>query len=130
MPTPTREYKDINMGFQAHPVTGDIGKLEGVAAVKRAIKNLIFTDFFEVPFQPGKGSGITHMLFEPMNNITRHKIKSRIEEVITRYEPRATLVAVKVLAQPELNRYEATIIFEIENLIEPVTLDLFLERVR
>lgn len=130
MPTPIREYKDLNLGFQAHPLTGDIGKLESIAAVKRSIKNLIFTDYFEVPFRPGKGSGITQMLFEPMSNITKYKIKSSIERVISTFEPRAKLLSVIVDAQPDYNRYEASITFEVENIIEPITLDLFLERVR
>jgi phage baseplate assembly protein W len=64
MPLKTREYKDINLSFSPNPVTGDVTKLTDDAAVKRAVKNLILTDYDERFYQPSLGSGIAHLLFD------------------------------------------------------------------
>ena len=40
-------YKDINLNFSRHPVTGDISTLTDVSSVKRSVRNLVNTNFYE-----------------------------------------------------------------------------------
>ena len=47
-----------------HPVTGDIAFLSDVESVKRSIRNLVNTNFYEKPFHPEIGSNIRSILFE------------------------------------------------------------------
>ena len=60
-------YKDINLSFARHPVTGDIAFLTNVEAVKRSVRNLINTNFYERPFHPEIGSDVRSILFEPVS---------------------------------------------------------------
>ena len=59
-----RRYRDIDLNFGRNPVTNDIAKVEDVNAVKRSVRNLIQTNFYERPFHPELGSGIRDLLFE------------------------------------------------------------------
>lgn len=130
MPLVNREYRDINLNFIPHPGTGDIDILKDAEAVKRSVKNLVLTNFYERPFQPNLGCGIAQLLFEPMTQITESQIKLAIEEVIRAYEPRALIISTVVKADIDYHRYSATITFSIASIREPLTISLFLERVR
>ena len=59
----TRTYIDLDLDFTRHPVTNDVVKITDVEAVKRSVKNLINTQFYERPFHPELGCGVRDMLF-------------------------------------------------------------------
>jgi phage baseplate assembly protein W len=130
MVTRNREYKDLDLNFTAHPVSGDIAKVEDEDAVKRSIRNLILTNHYERPFQPDLGSNVLHTLFEPMNRITQYRLRTEIEDLINFREPRADLLQVKVESNYDDNRYEVTIVFMVQDQMEPLQLQIFLQRVR
>ena len=48
----TRLFKDLDLNFTRNPVTNDVTKIEDVDAVKRSVKNLVQTNFYERPFHP------------------------------------------------------------------------------
>ena len=52
MPLEVRTYKDLDLNFRAHPVTKDVVKRTGNAAIIGAVRNLILTNLYEKPFQP------------------------------------------------------------------------------
>lgn len=128
--TKPRKYSDLNLSFYAHPVTGDISKLVGVDAIKRSIRSLILTDFYERPFQPNLGCGVAQSLFENINLVTKHKLQSAIEDVIRNYEPRAKLILAQVTVAPDNNSVNVSIVYEQENLLEPVKFNVIVERIR
>ena len=126
-----REYKDLNLNFEPNPVTGDIDILTEEDAVKRSIRNLILTNNYERFFQPKIGSGIRNFLFENyLGPITEEKIKTSVESVITTFEPRADLIDVEVDYIETDDSFRVNIIFNIISLLEPVSVTVFLERVR
>ena len=45
------DYSDLDLDFMINPVTGDINKKKGTDAIKRSIRNLIFTNYYERPFK-------------------------------------------------------------------------------
>jgi hypothetical protein len=82
-------YKDINLNFTRHPITGDISKLSNVEAVKRSVRNLVNTNFYERPFHPEIGSDVRAILFEPVTSLVADVLKRYVEDVINNFEPRA-----------------------------------------
>ena len=126
----TREYKDLDLNFRAHPVTKDVVKRTGNAAIIGALRNLILTNLYEKPFQPTFGSRIRGLLFEDVSFITANILQTELNTVIANFEPRVGIVAIRVQANPEQNRYDITIRFFINNLEAPVTINFFLEKVR
>jgi len=125
-----RVYKDLDLNFKAHPVTKDVTKRIGNAAIIGALKNLILTNPYEKPFQPGFGSRVRSLLFEDVSFITANILQSEIDNTIKNFEPRVGVDAIRVQAKPEQNRYDVTIRFYINNLEAPVTINFFLEKVR
>jgi len=126
----TREYKDLDLNFRAHPVTKDVVKRTGNAAIIGALRNLILTNLYEKPFQPNFGSRVRGLLFEDVSFITANILQTEISNVISYFEPRVGVDAIRVQANPEQNRYDITIRFFINNLEAPVTINFFLEKVR
>lgn len=126
----TSTFSDFNVNLDIHPIKGDLSLLYDVNSVKRSIKNLLFTDPFERPFSPQLGAGLKAFLFENVNSDTQYLIRERIKDVITNYEPRANLIEVVVKVLPDENAYFATIIFSVNNNINPITLEVVLRRVR
>jgi phage baseplate assembly protein W len=125
-----REYKDIDLNFTAHPVTKDVVKRTGNAAIIGALKNLLLTSKYERRFNPNFGSGIRALLFEDVSYVTADNLAIQISNSIENFEPRVTVDAVRVQANPESNGYNVTLRFYINNLESPVTINMFLERVR
>ena len=124
-------YKDINLNFTRHPITGDISKLSNVEAVKRSVRNLVNTNFYERPFHPEIGSGVRDLLFENMTPFTANTLARKIEDVITNFEPRALLAGVEVIPRFDNNQYEVTVEFYIQNApAELQDLSFTLERIR
>ena len=75
-------YSDIDLFFGPKIGSKDISKLTDFTAVKRSVRNLVLTNFYENPFHPEIGSGVRDILFEPMTPLTAHVLTRKIEEVI------------------------------------------------
>lgn len=124
------DYQDLDLDFIAHPVRKDIVKKTGPDAVARAIRNLVLTNFYDRPFRPHIGSNAQKLLFENIGGLTANLLQDAISEVVVNFEPRASLIGVKVVAQPDRNGYYAKIVFAVNNRPEPYEVSVFLERVR
>ena len=125
-----RIFSDLNLDFVQNPATKDIQKIEDVDAVKRSVRNLINTNYYERPFRPSLGSNLRAMLFELYSPQMSHAISKEIDLLIKNYEPRARLVNVKTTSDPERNGYEVSISFYVVNFPEQVQVQAFLERLR
>jgi len=130
MPVKVREYTDLDLDFQPHPISGDISQLRDADAVKRSIRNILLTNIYEKPFRPNIGSKIAHLLFEPVDPLTKYALRDEIFRAILINEPRARIVDIRINYNLDENRYDATIQFSIENFTEIVTVNIFLERIR
>lgn len=126
----TPRYSDIDLGFSANPVTGDVIMVTNETAIKRAVRNLVMTSFYERPFHPEIGSNVSRLLFEPMSNATAFEIRASLIDTITNYEPRVKVQGITVTMQPDTNQYEISITFEIIGYVNPTTITLFVEKVR
>jgi len=55
----SKAFKDINLSFKRHPVTNDLVAIKNEDAIKKSVKNIIFTIVGEKPFNPEFGSQIS-----------------------------------------------------------------------
>ena len=114
-----RTYKDLSYSLFANPMSGDVGKKTGAAAVKGAIVSILKTNYNERLFDPEFGTDIRGSLFEPMNPLTEQRMKKKVEVALARHEPRAEVLGISVKAQEEQNRYEISVVFNVASVAEP-----------
>ena len=126
----SRSFRDLDLDFTRNAVTNDVNIVEDVISVKRAVKNLVQTNFYERPFQPELGCGIRELLFEPYTPLTAVFLKRKISEVITNYEPRVRLEDISLDDDPDKNRLKVDLYFYVVGINEPVTVSTFLQRLR
>ena len=126
----SRSFRDIDLDFTRNSVTNDINVVENVIAIKRAVRNLVQTNFYERPFQPELGCGIRGLLFEPFTPLTKVFLERKIEEVILNYEPRVNLQNVAVDDDQDRNRLVVDIYFYVVGVPGPQVVQTFLQRVR
>lgn len=123
-------YTDFYPNFNKHPETGKLVKLLDGEAIKRGLRNLIYTNQGERFFDRKKGCNIRKVLFENFSDQSTQLLKKYIEDAINNYEPRVSLLEVSVTPFEEQNFYSIVIIFEMINHKEPLNLTLKLYRVR
>lgn len=123
-------YSDFLINMNPHPVSGALLRFVNDKAVTRSIRNLILTNPGERLYQPGIGSGIRALLFEPMSQFTANTLRTLIEDTIRKYEDRAQVLAVTVVPEEARNRYSVTIVYMLINKPDPVTVKVTLQRVR
>ena len=126
----SRKYTDLDLNFRSHPFTKDILLKKGDNSIKQSVKNLVLIRKGEKPFHPEIGSHIYTHLFDNMTVDTVVNIKTTIEDVINTYEPRVVLSSVDVVANPDQNLYDVTIVFRLINEPDPITVEFFIERLR
>lgn len=123
-------YSDLDLSFKPHPVTGDLMITTGNIDITRSLKNLLLTNNYEKPFSPNYGSNVTQLLFEPMSPFTASTLSSEISYTIKNYEPRVKIESVSVTADYNRDGYSVSIVYYINNLVQPFTADFLLSRLR
>src|SRR6056300_573363 len=76
-----RIYSDLDLDFNRNTVTNDIPKVEDINAVKRSVRNLVQTNYYERPFHPELGCGIIELFDEPDSNRLKVKITFNVKNV-------------------------------------------------
>lgn len=123
-------YSDFKVDLDEHPLSGDVALSTNAAAVKRAVRSLLFTGRYERRFRPHIGSGLQKYLFENVSSVTAELIRDSIVTTITNFEPRASIISVRVRVNPDQNSYSATVKFGIVNLPEVVEISEIIQRIR
>ncbi len=124
------KFSDIDLNFERNLVTSDVIAVEDVIAIKRAVKNLVQTNFYERPFQPVLGCGVRELLFENFTPMTKVFLQNKISEVLKNYEPRIDLTSVNVDDDQDNNRLIVDINFYVVGVPGPQTVSTFLQRLR
>jgi phage baseplate assembly protein W len=124
------DYTDLDLDFIPHPTTKDVIKKIGPEAIKRSVRNLILTNFYDKPFRPGIGSNVPKLLFENATPLIENFIRDAIVNVLSNFEPRIRLLEIKTTFSPDNNGYSVTLSYVILNREEPITTTIFLERIR
>ena len=126
----SRKFRDLDLDFERNIVTNDVKVVEDVVAIKRSVRNLVQTNFYERPFHPELGCGVRELLFENFTPLTAVFIKRKIEEVLINYEPRINLTNVAVDDDQDRNRLVVDIYFRIIGIEGPQVVSTFLQRIR
>lgn len=124
------DYTDLDLDFVASPGTQELQKKVGIEAIKRSVRNLVLTNFYERPFRHYVGSNAQKLLFDPITSVTAHMLNTAIRETITNFEPRVNLISVATTPNYDNNGYECIITFQPLNRLEPIVTSIFLERIR
>ena len=123
-------YADFYKDLTVNPISLDIAMKKDEEAIKESLKNLILTDRGERLMQPNIGSDVRASLFENATPVTLKILEERVRDVINNYEPRVSIINIDVTSLYDDNRVQVTIYFYVKNREEPISVDIFIERVR
>ena len=115
----SRAFKDINLSFKRHPVTNDLVAIRNEDAIKRSVKNIIFTILGEKPFSPNFGSFVTQSLFDLNTNLNEIRVSDEIRSSLLNYEPRISNIDVTVTVAPDTNEMNCTVQYDITGIPAP-----------
>ena len=115
----SRAFKDINLSFKRHPVTNDVVTIRNEDAIKRSVRNIIFTILGEKPFEPNFGSVINESLFDLNTNLSEIRVSDEIRSSLLIYEPRISNVDVNVTVSPDTNEMNCTVQYDITGIPTP-----------
>ena len=115
----SKAFKDINLSFKRHPVTNDVVTIRNEDAIKRSVRNIIFTILGEKPFEPNFGSVINQSLFDLNTNLSEIRISDEIKQSLLNYEPRIDNIEVTVSVYPESNELNCIIQYDIVGIPAP-----------
>ena len=115
----SRAFKDINLSFKRHPVTNDVVTISNEDAIKRSVRNIIFTIIGEKPFEPEFGSVINDSLFELNTSLNEMKVSDEIKSSLVNYEPRIDDIDVSVTIPPDTNEMNCTVQYNIVGIPAP-----------
>lgn len=124
------DYTDLDLDFLAHPTTKDVVKKTGADAIKRSVRNLVMSNFYERPFRSNLGSNVRGLLFENATPLTAIFLQDAIREVINNFEPRVRLSDVQVQFDNDNNGFNVRLEYVILNRELPIITSMFLERIR
>ena len=126
----TRDYKDLDLNMNIHPVRKDVNKHVGDIAVINSIKNILSTNKNERLFNPSFGGNIRALLFENADNLTAIRMEKQIVNLVENFEPRASISKVVVTPEPDTNAFKVYFEFFIVNRTDPIAITFQLERTR
>ena len=115
----SRAFKDINLSFKRHPVTNDLVTIKNEDAIKRSIKNIIFTILGDKPYILDFGSSIHNSLFDLNTYITEIRISDVIRQYLINFERRIRTRDVTVSVYPDSGEMNATIQYDITGIPAP-----------
>ena len=115
----SRAFKDINLSFKRHPVTNDVLTIRDEDAIKRSVRNIIFTILGEKPFEPNFGSVISESLFDLSTSLNEIRVSDEIKQSLLNYEPRIDNIDVTVTVTPDTNEMNCTVQYTIVGLPTP-----------
>jgi|TARA_R110000823_G_C15685619_1_gene474751 phage baseplate assembly protein W len=86
---------DLDLNFTRNPITSDVSLVTQNNAVKRSLKNLVFFNFLEKPFNPKINAGLRSLLFESNDPFFQLDIEESLRSIIEIYEPRVNVRKLK-----------------------------------
>ena len=123
-------YSDFPNNFIRHPMNNELIILKNEDSVRQSIKNIVLTNIGERFFNPYFGSNINRSMFENFGPFMVEDLTRYINNSINDNEPRANLLNVQILDDPDKNAISINIVFSIINNPQPISMTLFLKRVR
>ena len=101
-------------------MTNDVVAIRDEDAIKRSVKNIIFTILGEKPFLPQFGSVINEALFDLNTNLNEIRVIDEIRTSLLNYEPRIDNIDVNVTVSPDTNEMNCTVQYDIVGIPAPL----------
>jgi phage baseplate assembly protein W len=124
-------FSDFLTSFAKTPLGNQLGRVTNEQSVNQSLRNIIKTNLGERLFQPLIGSDVYNILFENNTPENISLLELFIENAIRNSETRVNLVQVIVNTEiMDENSVEISLIYNLINNPEPITLTILLKRVR
>lgn len=124
-------YSDLNLQFTPHPITGDVTRKTDTDAVRRSVRNIVMTNYYERPFKPGFGGNLIGLLFNLDTDRGLEKVSEKLTKTIETFEPRVQNVTIRVNNEGmNTNTLELSIFYNIINGSRNQELSLTVSRAR
>ena len=124
-------YSDLNLQFTPHPITGDVTRKTDTDAVRRSVRNIVMTNYYERPFKPGFGGNLIGLLFNLDTDRGLEKVSEKLTKTIETFEPRVKNVTIRVNNEGmNTNTLELSIFYNIINGSRNQELSLTVSRAR
>lgn len=126
-------FRDIDLKFTRHPITGDVAQKSDNSAIAQSIRELVLTSVGDWGYGADReiGGNVYDLLGENYHPLTGQNIRGAVFEVVTSFEPRVELRDVTV--QPMMDQPNAvvvTITYMILNRPDIETVNIPLVRLR
>lgn len=125
-------YSDFTTNLDVHPDTGDLFLITNENAIKRSLKNLVYTNVYERLYVPTFGGNIIKSLFENATTDSLYAIQQQLDNAITNFEPRVTLTSINLTTSDVAGAVgvNITITYTINKIPGVQSLNIFVDRVR
>ena len=123
-------YSDFTTNFIKHPISNELVVVKNEDSVKQSFKNLILTNIFERFYNPFFGSNVERTLFENFGPWVVEDLNRYISVAAKQFENRIQILNTQITDNSDQNGISINIVFSILNNPEPVSINLFLKRVR
>ena len=107
-------YSDLDLFFTAHPITGDVTRKLDTDAIKRSVKNIVLTNYYERPFKPSLAGGVRNLLFELDTDARLSRARRNLQNTLSTLEPRITDVQCDFF-KTDNNAMQVVIHYKIRN---------------
>ena len=124
----SRKHTPTLIYYLNHPISGDVTVKTDADAVKRAVKNIVLTNYYERPFKPSLGGNIRGILFELDTDRKLNRAKERLAKTIEDFEPRVENVRCRF--KTEGNSLDITIFYNIKNGLRGQEVEFNITRAR
>lgn len=112
------KLRGIDLSFEPNPNTGDIPTVSRFSVIRQSLENLLTFNPLEKPFREDMGSELNQILFNVVSLSDIPPIKSRIENILERLEPRIRVVAVTIDSNLDDNELTVNIEYVIKQTEE------------
>jgi phage baseplate assembly protein W len=90
------------IAFPPRIENGRVAFSAGPDNIRENLEVILLTELGERLFRPGFGAGLEGFLFRPNTVATRRLVQERVEQAVTRWEPRVRLDGVTVAPDPDV----------------------------
>ena len=100
-------------------MTNDVLTVRNEDAIKRSVKNIVFTILGEKPFLPLFGSVINQSLFDLSTNLNEIRVSDEIKQSLLNYEPRIDNIVATTTIYPDSNELNCVVQYDIVGIPAP-----------
>ena len=123
-------FSDFTNDLTVHPISQQLVILKNADSVKQSLRNLILTNLGEKPFSPLFGSNVNKSLFELFDPFFVEDVKRYVTLAVTQYEKRVNLISVDVTQDARETGVTINIVFSLINTTQPLSISIYVKRVR